>query len=104
MMTWFNNLNFRFKLLLPIVLLALVLIAIATVSMMNFKSVAGSVDAISDEHLPGLNFLLQADRDLHQAQVAERTLLSVTPAKGQRTSLQRTTRILSRRNSGWIGF
>jgi len=83
MMTWFNNLNFRFKLLLPIVLLALVLIAIATVSMMNFKSVAGSVDAISDEHLPGLNFLLQADRDLHQAQVAERTLLSVTPA-GQR--------------------
>ena len=47
MMTWFNNLNFRFKLLLPIVLLALVLIAIATVSMMNFKSVAGSVDAIS---------------------------------------------------------
>lgn len=78
-MSWFNNLNFRFKLLLPIALLALVLIAIATVSMINFKSVANSVDAIADEHLPGLNFLLQADRDLHQAQVAERTLLSVSP-------------------------
>lgn len=78
-MSWFNNLNFRFKLLLPIALLAIVLIAIATVSMINFKSVANSVDAIADEHLPGLNFLLQADRDLHQAQVAERTLLSVSP-------------------------
>lgn len=57
-------------------LLAFVLIGIAAVSMINFKSVSGSVNQIAEEHLPGLNFLLQADRDLHQAQVAERTLLS----------------------------
>lgn len=82
-MGWFNNLTVRYKLLLPIVLLALVLLSIALVSMMNFKSVAGSVDKISSEHLPGLNFLLQADRDLHQAQVAERTLLSVAPSSSE---------------------
>ena len=56
-MAWFNNLNFRYKLLLPIILLAMVLVAIASVSMLNFKSVADSVDQIATEHLPGLNFL-----------------------------------------------
>ncbi|RUO80739.1 methyl-accepting chemotaxis protein [Idiomarina tyrosinivorans] len=76
-MNWFNNLNFRYKLLLPIVLLALALIGTAAVSMVNFTRVSSSVDAIVHEHLPGLNYLLQADRDLHQAQVAERTLLSL---------------------------
>ncbi|MDA6066715.1 methyl-accepting chemotaxis protein [Idiomarina abyssalis] len=86
-MGWFNNLTVRYKLLLPIVLLALVLIAITAVSMTNFKSVAGSVDKISAEHLPGLNFLLQADRDLHQAQVAERALLSVEPGSSQQQKL-----------------
>lgn len=89
-MGWFNNLNFRFKLLLPIGLLALVLIAIASVSMINFKSVAGSVDEIASEHLPGLNYLLQADRDLHQALVAERTLLSVEPGSERQQQLAAT--------------
>lgn len=86
-MSWFNNLRFRYKLLLPIVLLALVLIGIATVSAVNFKSVASSVDKIASEHLPGLNYLLQADRDLHQAQVAERTLLSVEPGSSRQQQL-----------------
>lgn len=89
-MGWFNNLNFRFKLLLPIGLLALVLIAIASVSMINFKSVAGSVDEIASEHLPGLNYLLQADRDLHQALVAERTLLSVEQGSERQQKLVAT--------------
>lgn len=89
-MGWFNNLTVRYKLLLPIVLLALVLLSIALVSMMNFKSVAGSVDKIASEHLPGLNFLLQADRDLHQAQVAERTLLSVVPGSATQQQLIKT--------------
>ena len=86
-MSWFNNLRFRYKLLLPIILLALVLVGIAAVSAVNFKSVASSVDEIASEHLPGLNFLLQADRDLHQAQVAERTLLSVTPGSPRQQPL-----------------
>ena len=89
-MAWFNNLNFRYKLLLPIILLAMVLVAIASVSMLNFKSVADSVDQIATEHLPGLNFLLQADRDLHQAQVAERTLLSVQPGSERQQQLIET--------------
>lgn len=86
-MSWFNNLRFRYKLLLPIVLLAMVLIGIAAVSAVNFKSVANSVDKIASEHLPGLNYLLQADRDLHQAQVAERTLLSVEPGSSRQQQL-----------------
>lgn len=86
-MSWFNNLRFRYKLLVPIVLLALVLIGIAAVSAVNFKSVANSVDEIASEHLPGLNFLLQADRDLHQALVAERTLLSVKPGSPRQQQL-----------------
>lgn len=89
-MSWFNDLRFRYKLLLPIVLLAIVLIGIATVSAVNFKSVANSVDEIASEHLPGLNFLLQADRDLHQAQVAERTLLSVEPGSSRQQQLINT--------------
>ncbi|MFP3457556.1 MCP four helix bundle domain-containing protein, partial [Psychrobacter sp. SIMBA_152] len=89
-MSWFNNLTFRYKLLLPIVLLALVLVGIAAVSAVNFKSVANSVDEIASEHLPGLNFLLQADRDLHQAQVAERTLLSVPSGSPKQQQLTDT--------------
>lgn len=82
-MNWFNNLKFRNKLLLPIVLLALVLVGIAGIGAYNFKNVAGNVDSIANEHLPGLNFLLQADRDLHQAQVAERSLLSTAAGSAE---------------------
>lgn len=89
-MNWFNNLKFRNKLLLPIVLLAIVLSSIAIIAMTNFRSVATNVDVIAHEHLPGLNFLLQADRDLHQAQVAERTLLA-TPAGSQLAQTLRAT-------------
>ena len=104
-MSWFNNLTFRYKLILPIALLALVLIGIATVSTVNFKSVANSVDEIASEHLPGLNYLLQADRDLHQALVAERTLLSVPPGSSKNKHLStQSMRTYSKLLNGWTAF
>lgn len=86
-MSWFSNLRFRFKLLVPIVLLAIVLTGIAAIGALNFRTVAANVDKIANEHLPGLNFLLQADRDLHQAQVAERSILATTPGSQQAQAL-----------------
>jgi len=86
-MNWFNNLRFRIKLLLPIVLLAIVLIGVAGIGVVNLTQIEKDVDLISNEHLPGLNFLLQADRDLHQSQVAERSLLSTTPGSDQEQRL-----------------
>lgn len=86
-MSWFYNLRFRFKLLLPIVLLAIVLTGIAAIGALNFRTVAANVDKIANEHLPGLNFLLQADRDLHQAQVAERSILATAPGSPQAQTL-----------------
>ena len=75
MLQSFANLNFRWKIALPILLLAALVIVTGALGMQAIRTVASSSEALSQHHLPAITLLLNADRDLYQAFVAERSLL-----------------------------
>jgi methyl-accepting chemotaxis protein len=76
-MPWFYNLSFRWKLSLPIALLAVLLLGITLIGMSLTNRLDDDVNRFADEYLPGLDYLLQADRDLYQALSAERSFIFV---------------------------
>lgn len=76
-MSWFNNLGFRWKLVLPITVLAVLLASVATLAMRQVGQLGGTVNQLADEYVKALDYLLQADRDLYQALVAERSMMFV---------------------------
>ncbi len=76
-MTWFQNLSFRWKLTIPVSLLALLMLLNAVLVINIIGSLGDSIDKLADEQLPEVDFLLQADRDLQQALVAERSMIFV---------------------------
>jgi len=76
-MSWFYNLSFRWKLSLPIALLAMLLLIVTMLGMHLINRLDEDVGRFADEYLPGLDYLLQADRDLYQALSAERSLIFV---------------------------
>jgi methyl-accepting chemotaxis protein len=86
-MSWFYNLNFRWKLSLPIALLAVLLLGITLIGMRLTNRLDDDVNRFADEYLPGLDYLLQADRDLYQALSAERSFIFVDTNSDQYRSL-----------------
>ena len=82
-MSWFYNLSFRWKLSLPIALIAVLLLSITLIGMQLINRLDDDVKRFADEYLPGLDNLLQADRDLYQALTAERSLIFVDPESEQ---------------------
>ena len=74
-MNWLNNLSFRLKLTLPIGLLALLATAVAVDVLTEVRAFGREIKALVDVHMPAVNNLLQADRDLYQALVAERSII-----------------------------
>ncbi len=87
-MNAFNNLSFRFKLILPIGLIAVVMTITASLSISSSTALDKSVDKIGHEFMPELNLLLQADRDMYQAQVAERSFIFVKEGSDDYKALQ----------------
>ncbi len=77
-MSWFNNLKFKWKLLLPISILAIVLAVLAIIGLNQISNLSNDTFKLGDTYIPSLNYLLQADRDLQQALVAERSLIAAT--------------------------
>ena len=76
-MRWFNNLMFKWKLMLPITVISTIMVTIALIGVAMIGELGHKVRDISDQYLPSVNYLLQADRDLYQALVAERSILFV---------------------------
>ncbi len=74
-MSWFNNMKFRWKLSLPISLLALLFLGLAAVGLSKITQLSGNAFKLGDTYVPSLDYLLEADRDLQQALVAERSLI-----------------------------
>ena len=87
-MSWFNNLSFRWKLTLPIALVAVLMLSIASIGMQLINRLDNDVKRFAEEYLPGMNYLLQADRDLYQALSAERSLIFVDTKSQQYQDLQ----------------
>ncbi len=75
MLRAFADLGFRWKIALPIMLLAALLVAMGTLGVRGITQVAESSTTLTNRHLPAISLLLNADRDLYQAFVAERSLL-----------------------------
>jgi methyl-accepting chemotaxis protein len=73
----FANLGFRWKIALPILLLASLFIVMSVLAVRGINQVAGSSITLTNRYLPAISLLLNADRDLYQAFVAERSLLLV---------------------------
>lgn len=86
-MRWFQNLSFRYKLMIPLTLLAGLFIAMAGTAINKLTVLGAEVDELAAVDVNGLNFLLQADRDLYQAQVAERSLLFLKPGTDDYTGM-----------------
>lgn len=78
-MQWFNNLEFRWKLLLPISLISGVMVLQALYALSAITGMGGKSITLAHNILPSVDYLLQADRDLYQSLVAERSIIFVDP-------------------------
>lgn len=76
MLQWFANLSFRRKIALPILLLAVLLLLVGALGVHGIAQQNESNQRLGKRFLPGIALLLNADRDLYQAFVAERSLCS----------------------------
>ncbi len=77
-MQWFHNLGLRGKLLGANLVLAALVLALAIVAAQRLLLIEDKVDVI-DADLAGVALLLNADRDLYQALVAERSMIFSKP-------------------------
>ncbi len=87
MMHLLSDLGFRKKLAVPLVLLALLLVVVGGVGVRSVGSLRDSTVNLSDVHLPAAILLLDADRDMYQAFLAERSLLLATDMQQQQSIL-----------------
>ncbi|WP_339897809.1 methyl-accepting chemotaxis protein [uncultured Gilvimarinus sp.] len=74
MFAWFNNMSFRWKLTLPLLLLAALFLYSSLYSVHSANQLSSHANTIAKTNLQELQLLLQADRDLYQALTAERTM------------------------------
>lgn len=74
----FNNLSFRIKLMIPISIIAglFALMSISTIAML--AAIEKDSQHIAQAYLPTQTLLLKADTDLHQAMLAEKSIIAVT--------------------------
>ncbi len=88
-MKWFQNLAFRYKLILPLGLITCLFILFAWSTLHRVDALGMEVADLVRTDVPVVENLLQADRDLYQALVAERTLIFMdvsSPAYGGMTA------------------
>jgi len=69
-MYWLNNLSFKIKIRFPLALIATLMCCIVLMGVSLQKEVSNANNVILETHLPATEFLLEADRDLHQSLIA----------------------------------
>jgi methyl-accepting chemotaxis protein len=78
-MSALGNIRIGNKLLIILTINILLLIAIGTVAAISARNINERLQDIYNRDLLGVVFLLEADRDLHQALIAERSMLLAEP-------------------------
>jgi methyl-accepting chemotaxis protein len=86
-MKWFQNLAFRYKLILPLGVVVLLFFLFAASTLYRIDRLGNEVANLVRADMPVITDLLQADRDLYQALVAERTLIFVDVGSANYTAL-----------------
>ncbi len=89
MIKWFRDLPFRKKLMLPFLLLLSIIFATIIGNYIMLERIVDQGRIINDKYMRGLELVLQADRDLYQAQVAERSMIFVSPRKPAFSDLEK---------------
>lgn len=74
-MGWFNNLSFRWKISIPVSIMLLLLILVGVNGLLIQSKLAANSRQLGNVYLAAMDLLLQADRDMYQAQTAERGLI-----------------------------
>jgi methyl-accepting chemotaxis protein len=82
-MNWYQELGFRGKLTIPLVVLVVLVLVVGAFSISGSKKLGGYANTLAKNNLQEIQLMIQADRDLYQALVAERSLIYV---KGSDTS------------------
>lgn len=75
MFTLFRNMSFRWKLTLPLALLAALFCTLGVVATVAVSDLSSRLSLFSSQLLPQATNLLEADRDLYQALIAERAFV-----------------------------
>lgn len=77
MFGWYQGLSLRMKLMLPLLLLVILVMYMGLHAISTSKTLGDNAAAIAKVNLPEIQLLIQADRDLYQAMLAERALLQL---------------------------
>ncbi|MEW6266510.1 MAG: methyl-accepting chemotaxis protein [Thermodesulfobacteriota bacterium] len=74
-MTWLGNVSIKRKLFISYASMILLMLVIGAAGYLSSRTINRELDDIFQVRLPGLNYLLQVDRDLQQLLVAERSMV-----------------------------
>ncbi|WP_054692960.1 MCP four helix bundle domain-containing protein [Desulfosarcina cetonica] len=74
-MKWLNNLKIGYKLAVGFALMLLLMGGLGFTGYKNLNHIEGNLEDIFSIRLPSIDLLLQADRDLQQLLVAERSMI-----------------------------
>jgi len=72
-MKW-SDLGLAKKLRLPIAVIGVLLLILSALQIIDMDRISKEFSHINEEYIPGIELVLNADRDLYQAQIAERTI------------------------------
>ncbi|MFM2483685.1 methyl-accepting chemotaxis protein [Celerinatantimonas yamalensis] len=88
-MLFFRDIGFRWKLTIPIGIIILFVLILAGRSLYSENQQAEAISIVTTRELPSLNLVQQADRDFHQAWVAERSLLMLKVGSSNYQAMQK---------------
>ena len=86
-MGYWNSLTIKTKLIICNLVLLVTMLIIGVLGINNMGIIKEDLDVVFNKRIPSINFLLQADRDLQQMLVAERTLLYSDLSKKEKENL-----------------
>lgn len=72
-MKW-SDLGLAKKLRLPIATVGILLLVLSVLQITDMERISKEFSHINEEYIPGIELVLNADRDLYQAQIAERSI------------------------------
>lgn len=74
MTSWYQNISFRWKLSIPLMLMVILFLYVGMFSVRSSNQLAKNAEVLAKINLPEIQLLMQADRDLYQALTAERAI------------------------------
>ena len=74
-MQWFRNLSINLKLIMDIAIVILFMGIIGLAGYSGVRHIGNDLDKMFEVQLPAIDALIEADRDLQQLLVAERSLI-----------------------------